>query len=270
MAFHSFASRSSSLFLIGAGLCLAACGKEEPSPHDDAEEPVDNPEGTGGQGGASLGGAAAVGGAPQSGGESGLLEEPPPVPTCPESDQGYAVEVVSHEFGEGQDFGQDEFPDPILGGPQGRGCCAGALDVVSLGDGGSVVLGFGERVIVDGPGVDFIVSENAFWAGGDESSPVAELARVSVSADGENWLDFSCEPGDAPPFGSCAGWRPVLASVLDPMTDPFDPETAGGDQYDLADVGLDEVRYVRIVDLPGDDAVFDLDAVTVIQGACQL
>jgi hypothetical protein len=142
------------------------------------------------------------------------------------------------------------------------------LDVVSLGDGGQVVLGFGERAIIDGPGPDFIVSENAFWAGGNEEAPVAELGLVSVSEDGEIWLDFPCEPGDGPPYGDCAGWRPITASVLDPSTDPFDADSAGGDQYDLLDLGLSEVRFVRITDVLGDDAVFDLDAVTVLNGIC--
>lgn len=228
------------------------------------------PEGTGGMKTSGDGDGDGMGG--EIDGVGGAMDEPdqpPPVPECPESTQGYATEVISHEFGDGQDFGQDDFPDPILGGPQGKGCCAGSLDVVSLGDGGRVVLGFGDRTIVDGEGPDFIVFENAFWPGGDESAPVVELGQVSVSIDGETWVDFLCEPGESPPYGDCAGWRPVHANVLDPGTDPFDPEVSGGAPYDLSDVGLSEASFVRVTDVAGDEVVFDLDAVSVVNGRCE-
>jgi hypothetical protein len=192
----------------------------------------------------------------------------PAVPECPSSEQGFATEVISHEFGEGQDHGQDEFPEAILGGPLGGGCCRGSLEVVSLGDGGHVVLGFGDRTIVDGPGVDFVVFENVFWAGGDPELPVAELGLVEVSADGQEWVAFPCEGGEGPTYGQCAGWRPVDANVIEGI-DPFDAETAGGDQFDLADIEVDEARFVRITDIAGDDVVFDLDAVAVLNGRCE-
>jgi hypothetical protein len=193
----------------------------------------------------------------------------PPTYECPASEQGFATEVISHEFGEGQDFGQDDFPESILGGPQGGGCCSGSLDVTSLGDGGHVVLGFGERAIVDGPGPDFIVFENTFWAGGDESAPVAELGQVAVSVDGDEWFEFSCEPGEEPPFGDCVGWRPIFADVTDPESvSPFDADEAGGAAYDLAALELDEARFVRITDIAGDDVVVDLDAVAIVHGRC--
>jgi hypothetical protein len=54
---------------------------------------------------------------------------------------------------------------------------------------------------------------------------------------------------------------------------PVDPATAGGDPFDLADVGLTEARYVRIRDRsnevcpdgggPNTDG-FDLDAVSIV------
>jgi hypothetical protein len=189
---------------------------------------------------------------------------------CPESTQGFATDVMSFEFGPGQDYGQDAFPENVLGGPQGAGCCQGTLHVTSLGDGGHVVLGFGERTIVDGEGPDFIVFENPFWIGSDPANPLAELGRVAVSEDGEEWREFSCEPTLGPPYDSgCAGFRPVLANVTNgDGPSPWDTENAGGDPYDLADVGLDEARYVRVTDIAGDDVVFDLDAVAVVHGRC--
>jgi len=48
--------------------------------------------------------------------------------------------------------------------------------------------------------------------------------------------------------------------------------TAGGDAFDLADVGLAEARYVRITDrgdLGGLAGVFDLDAVGIVNLECR-
>ena len=53
------------------------------------------------------------------------------------------------------------------------------------GNGGSVVLAFAHNAIVDGPGDDFVVFENAFFVDGDESQVFAELAEVAISEDGE-------------------------------------------------------------------------------------
>lgn len=182
----------------------------------------------------------------------------------------FATEAVAHAFGPGQNVGQAEFPLPILGPPRGGGCCQGSLDVVSLGNGGSVTLAFGDNAIVDGPGADFIVFENAFFVGGDETQPFAELASVEVSDDGERWTGFECT-ATAPPYGSCAGWRPVYANADDGMIDPLDPEAAGGDAFDLAEIGVGSARYVRItdrVDLTGPAGVFDLDAVGIVNALC--
>jgi hypothetical protein len=61
--------------------------------------------------------------------------------------------------------------------------------------------------------------------------------------------------------------------------DPTDPSVAGGDSFDLADVGLDWAAYVRITDPgaaipdpgnmipPGTNAGFDLDAIAAVH-AC--
>lgn len=187
----------------------------------------------------------------------------------------FATAVVAFEFGEprGATVGQgpDEFPDRVLGGPRGGGCCAGSTDVTTLGNGGWVVLEFDGTVIVDGDGPDFLVAENPFWIGGEESRVFAELATVSVSDDATTWVEFPCTATRSP-FGQCAGWRPVFASVDRPDDDPFDATAAGGDAFDLADVGVERARYVRVTDRPdldGDlDGAFDLDAVTVLHGAC--
>jgi len=139
------------------------------------------------------------------------------------------------------------------------------MDVVSLGNGGQIVVGFGAGRIVDGPGADLVVFENAFESG---PNVFAELASVEVSADGEQWVGYLCDATEAP-YDSCAGISPVY---LDGDDGPFDVATAGGDAFDLADVGLAEARYVRITDrgdLGGLAGVFDLDAVGIVNLECR-
>lgn len=188
--------------------------------------------------------------------------------TCPAA---FATNVVEFEFGDGQDFGQEpgEFPENVLGPPRGAGCCTGGLHVSSLGNGGYVVLEFENTVVVDGEGPDFIVFENAFEFGTDDV--FAEVATVSVSGDGETYVDFPCTAME-PPWGACAGVGPVFAHEDDPDVDPLDPAVAGGDSFDLSEVGMLEARFVKITDrsdLTGIDGVFDLDAVGIVHGRCR-
>jgi hypothetical protein len=148
----------------------------------------------------------------------------------------------------------------------------GSLDVTSLGEGGSVVLEFDHDVIVDRPGPDFLVFENPFQATAATPETVfAELGIVSVSQDGETWASYPCTVTGYP-YSSCAGWRPVLANAKTNDIDPLSAETAGGDPFDLADVGLEWARYVRIEDLPeadGGAGTFDLDAVAIVNPGCR-
>jgi hypothetical protein len=139
--------------------------------------------------------------------------------------------------------------------------------VVSLGDGGSVTVEFAGNFIVDDEGVDFIVFENPFLIGGDPQNPYAELGEVSVSQDGEEWSTFPCVARSFP-YGACAGWHPVLDAAKD-EAQARDPSRAGGDPYDLADVGISWVRYVRITDVVDDaEQTFDLDAVAIVHAGC--
>jgi hypothetical protein len=178
--------------------------------------------------------------------------------------------AVEHAFGTGQNFGQNRFPAVILGPPKGGGCCQGSLDVVSLGNGGFVVVEFADTAINDGPGADFIVFENAFQFGGDPNSVFAELGTVAVSDDGQNWTEFECT-ATMPPYGSCSGWQPVYANAETNDIDPTDPAVAGGDAFDLADIGVSRARFVRITDradLDGQNGVYDLDAVAIVNAVC--
>ncbi|MEJ7731524.1 MAG: hypothetical protein WKG00_20215 [Polyangiaceae bacterium] len=209
--------------------------------------------GAGGDGGGASGGGGVAGGAG-------------PV-VCSERSSPFATGVISHQFGPGQDFGQDAFPGNVLGPPHGGGASAGSLDVVSLGDGGTVVLAFTDNAIVDGPGADLLVFENAFGFGPDAADVFAELAAVAVSEDGVTWVDFPCT-ADAPPFGACAGWHPVFANADVNTIDPTDAAVAGGDSFDLADIGLTEARFVRVTDRVDLPEVFDLDAVAIANALC--
>jgi len=180
----------------------------------------------------------------------------------------FASEVIDFSPGSGAGFGVQSLPGVVLGPPKGKGTNAGSLDVLSLGVGGEITLGFGDRVIADGPGADFIVFENPFWPMGDQTQVFAEFGAVEVSEDGETWYAFGCDVDVAVEFEwpGCAGWSPTLA--FDASQEALTHDLAGGDAFDLADVGLERARFVRVRDLAQEgqapSAGFDLDAVGVI------
>jgi hypothetical protein len=181
----------------------------------------------------------------------------------------FAVDVVNVTYGDHAGFGQEQFPAVILGPPNGGGRNRGSLDVLSLGFHGSITLRLG-RDAVDGPGPDFIVFENAFvQVSGNQTW--AEPARVEASLDGQSWAEFPCA-ASAYPYTGCAGVNPTLATGPDGGVDPRDPSVAGGDAFDLADVGLATARFVRITDVSttdtgGTSSGFDLDGVAVVRHA---
>lgn len=229
-----------------SAMCLMAqlisCAKSDPAMSSDEDEEQDTVTDT------DAGGAAAI-------------------PTgCPERQLGFAEEVIAINFGEGESFGQDQLPEIVLGEPLGGGCCAGSFDVVSLGNGGSITLGFGQRRIINGAGVDFIVFENPFLIGGDPENVFVEFGQVEVSEDGSRWLAFPCNFATG---AGCAGRSPTLANPDHPEINAFDPNEAGGDAFDLADVGLESAQFVRVSDIPEDEMGFDLDAVALVHGSCE-
>ena len=194
---------------------------------------------------------------------------PPPDPSSGgDAHVHYVTSVVSFTPGPGGGNGSDRLPDVVEGPPHGGGCCAGSTDVLSLGDGGEVVVAF-DVEITDGPGVDFVVFENPFLVTPSNPSTVfSELGEVSVSDDGVTWTTFPCT-ATSYPFGSCAGWHTVNATPNDPV-DLTDPAKAGGDPFDLADLGVARAKYVRVRDAHSKrpaccgTAGFDLDAVAVL------
>lgn len=195
--------------------------------------------------------------------------------------------VVSWRVGTGGGGRAVDLPGVVLGPPHGRGAFTGSLDTFSLGLGGQIVVEFRDNVVVDGPGPDFTVFENAFLLSGLTTlPPFAEPSTVSVSADGVTWATFPCASDQPPFYPGCAGVYPVFANADDPSSpSPLVPSAApiaslvdqdidtfvppagsGGDTFDLAAVGLTAIRFVRIdagqsvAGLQG-LAGFDLDAI---------
>ncbi len=179
----------------------------------------------------------------------------------------FANRVVSFKPGAGGTFGQDKMPGVVLGPPQGNGTAGGSMDVVSLGVNGEIVLAFDGLRLIDGPGPDLIVFENAFtgWQ---------ETGVVAVSEDGVTWHEWPCHADDkAGGYPGCAGVHAVLSNP-DNGIDPTDPDRAGGDAFDLADVTVTQARYVRIRDSGHNpteppSAGFDLDAIALIHTQAQ-
>jgi hypothetical protein len=173
----------------------------------------------------------------------------------------FISEVIDFEPGLFAGFGQDQMPDVILGPPQGQGSNRGSLDVLSLGVGGEIIVDMG-TMFVDGPGVDLIVFENAFYAAGNPDHIFAEAAEVSVSSDLRTWYTFECQPEIG--AQDCAGQNPVLPFDHEPG-DVLMHEKTGGDGFDLETLGISQARFVRIRDLSSDGvgttAGFDLDAI---------
>jgi len=215
------------------------------------------------------GGSSDGGGATTDGGGAALSDGASDGAPAQPADH-FATRVVSFTKGECGGFGSE---DQVLGPPDGGGDENGSLDVLSLGDGGVIVLSFEPNAIVDGPGPDFIVFENAFLQeAGDPASVYAEVGEVSVSDDGATWTTYPCT-ATAYPYGACAGWHPTYSAPGNGVS-PADPATAGGDAFDLATVGVARARYVRIRDASGEACTsqnvtkngFDLDAVAIVHG----
>ena len=146
------------------------------------------------------------------------------------------------------------------------------FDIVSLGDmdaaaitnedpPGTITLKLA-RPVSDLTGADFVVFENGIIAesvtndGAVIGQIFGELAYVEVSADGENFTRFpatSLTPAAVNAYGS------IDATNVRNLAGKH--ANAGGEcwgtPFDLADVDMDEIQYVRIVDIPGDGTFTD-------------
>ncbi len=163
--------------------------------------------------------------------------------------------TINHVFsftpGVGQKLGQSEefYPANIFGIPSRIAsedvAEATESEVLSLGFGGEIIVGNSDNLIIDGDGADFTIFENVF------KNPIngrlfKEPAIVSVSKDGISYTEF---PYVFASLEGCAGTHPTYGAA-----DYCDSDVSGGDSFDLADLGLDSIRYIKIKDIT--DQVF--------------
>lgn len=155
-----------------------------------------------------------------------------------------------------------------------------SFDIVSLGNGGGITLTFNGS-IKNGAGADFAVFENSF------SDTFLELGFVEVSSDGSLYFRFptvSLTPDPVSAFGSLdpTNLNGLAGKYRQGYGTPFDLSALVG----TAGLNINDVRYVRIVDVLGNgseldglghkiydpykttqSAGFDLDAIGVIHFA---
>jgi hypothetical protein len=176
-----------------------------------------------------------------------------------------------------------------------------SFELVTIGNGGHLIVKFNHPVEDDENnlyGIDFIIFGNASqaigagqgWTNGNPEettvggTAAAERGIVAVSQDGNDWYYFSEGPY-ADDFAPTASYEwdegnDVWAEELDP-TQPIDPNltateldgntvaeviemyngSAGGTGFDIAKLGLDWIRYVRIEDDPCSTATTEIDAI---------
>lgn len=160
----------------------------------------------------------------------------------------WASEVVDFERGP-EDITNPDGPLASFGEPtEALNMAEGtSTDVVSLGDGGSIVLSF-PFSIRNGEGNDFAVFENSF------SDDYLELAHVEVSSDGERFVripSVSNTPTDEQ-TGSFGNTDATLIHNLagkyrQGYGTPFDLE----DTADSSGIDIMDIRFVKIIDVVG-------------------
>jgi hypothetical protein len=150
-------------------------------------------------------------------------------------------------------------PEKALGQAMGD-----AFDVVSLGRGGSITMTFAAP-IVNGPGADFAIFENSF-SDPDQVLQFLELAYVEVSSDGVNFVRFdndSQTQGLVGGFGEAvdaSNLRQLAGKHVQGRGTLFDLENLlynVGDDASVLD--LNNIGYVRLVDIVGDGTCMDTD-----------
>lgn len=152
-----------------------------------------------------------------------------------------------------------------------------SFDVVSLGSGGQITLTF-NNPIRNGPGADFAVFENSF------SDTFLELGWVEVSTDGVHYVrfpnfSFTPEPtGSVDPtfvHGLASKYRQGQGTPFDleelavayqsalAETDAFSPEFEEQLEVNYPHLNLEEIRYVRIIDIVGDGRALDAEGLAI-------
>jgi hypothetical protein len=154
--------------------------------------------------------------------------------------------VYSFKPGTGQNVGQEDeyYPMNIYGLPSDSATKekqeVRPKEILSLGLGGEITVGLKNRLIYDIPGIDFIIYENVF-KNPYKDIYFAEPAVVSVSYDGVEFQEFHF---DSTSLEGCAGTKPTITEGVD-----YDPYLCGGNAFDLDELGLNEIQYIRIKDI---------------------
>lgn len=170
---------------------------------------------------------------------------------------GWAVTVhgAGHVAGAGApSSGATASPSSATGAASGV-----STDVLVLGEGGSVTLDMG-RFIPYGQGAGFAVFENGFETAG---GLFAELAYVEVSSDGEHFARFPVattrttpvgeyEAVDPAQYSGFAGLHPAGTGTAFDLTELANHEAVTG-----GSVNLNQIRYIRIVDVIGSGTELD-------------
>ena len=166
--------------------------------------------------------------------------------------------------------------------------------VVSIGGGGSLVIGFDEPVTDDAAnpyGIDLLIFGNASYLdtdfpNGQAGNPAAlfsETGTVEVSADGLNWVEATgvIPDGAFPTLGYTDlsdPFSPTPGDMLSDFTKPVDPSfsadglsfaqivagyngSGGGAGIDLGALGLSEISFVRISNPLGSGVSPEIDAI---------
>ena len=196
--------------------------------------------------------------------------------------RGWATEVVSYEPAAGVDS-QWADPGKALGPATGD-----RLDIVSLGDLSAEQIGDGlppgeitlyfDEPIRQGRGYDFVVFENGFTSdlsletGSVAGEMFAEFGYVEVSSNGVDFVRFPAVSLTAEPTGpygtveisniyNLAGKHPNGTGT------PFDLRQIVNDPMVVAGlVDVNDIRYVRIVDIPGSGDFYDDAMLNVAPG----
>jgi outer membrane protein OmpA-like peptidoglycan-associated protein len=98
----------------------------------------------------------------------------------------FADRVVAYEVGFPDPVPEGQNPQEALGPPDYRPDRRAKPGSVSLGNGGSITLAFGEGALIDGEGPDLFI-----W----EIGPSQEATTVEISADGKTWISVGTAPG---------------------------------------------------------------------------
>lgn len=147
------------------------------------------------------------------------------------------------------------FPkEKAINGVLGNGDQYGSLDVFVIGEANYAIFSCKGKKIINGKGIDIKVFENGFYTNYDKNLMSLDLGIVSVSKDKINWLDFPVSYDKNYPQNSSKGKKgfiglnPVYINMNNNFIYPYFNE-AGGDGFDLSDLGIAEGDYIKYIKL---------------------